>query len=301
MTKTIYNLVFVASFVVSLSACTTTARMVSREVSVSPAIQIEEAQAAIRKKDYTLAAKLLEPLANQGRGDAQYALGYLYFNGMGVPKNNSIAAKWFKVSADNGNENAKLALSHIPPTKGAVIDIRDKNKPLSDSMPVMGDEAGSSEHDGSQLVDNSIPPHEIVTRSPVEDSMIAESNLNQSVQIEEKTTDKLQDVDTIASGDKLTDGEKWIARQPSKNFTIQLIVLADESALQSFISDNNLQGNAVYYQTEKNGKIFHALVHGSFESYSLAKEAVEGLSSELKQVEPWIRNISNIQNILLSR
>jgi septal ring-binding cell division protein DamX len=131
--------------------------------------------------------------------------------------------------------------------------------------------------------------------------MIGEPKLNQSVQDEKTSTDKSQDAQVKASADKLTDGEKWIAGLPGKNFTIQLIVLADESSLQSFIKDNNLQGNAVYYRTEKNGKILHALVHGSFESYSLAKEAVDTLSSELKKSEPWIRNIATIQEILVSR
>jgi septal ring-binding cell division protein DamX len=251
----------------------------SREVSVNPAMQIENAKKAISQKNYTLAAELLEPLAEEGRGDAQYALGYLYFNGMGVKRNNSIAARWFKAAADNGNKNAKLALSHIPPAKSAVIDLREKNKDLSDS-------------DGSQLNEISMPAKEIVPEDSIEDIKIAET--------EHMTAEKANDVNIIASGNKLTDGEKWIAGQPGNNFTIQLIVLSDESALQLFINDNNLQGNAIYYQTQKNGKSLYVLIHGSFESYDMAKETADALPSKLKVAEPWIRKLSKIQKLLPS-
>lgn len=277
MIKNTYKLVFIALFIVILSSCSTSTKLVSRDVSVNPAMQIENAKKAISQKNYTLAAELLEPLAEEGRGDAQYALGYLYFNGMGVQRNNSIAAKWFRAAADNGNKNARLALSHMPPSKIAVTDLRDKK--LSDS-------------DGSPLNETSIPEQEIVSVDSVEDLKIAETR--------QSTTEKLNDVDTIDNSGKLTGGEKWITGQPSKNFTIQLIILSDESALQSFINDNNLQGNAHYYRTQKNGESLYALVHGSFESYSMAKEKAGALSYKLDIEEPWIRNMSEIQKLLPS-
>ncbi len=285
MNKKLYQLAFIALFIATLSACTTTTKTLSREVSVSYDEEVKNANVAFNQKNYTVAAKLLKPLAERGRGDAQYALGYLYFNGLGVTRNDSLAAQWFNSAAANGNENAKQALHLLPPSDDAVIDLRDKKSPTLDPAPVLASE--------SDLKDEAP-----VEESPVADSMIVGADINQPAEIERMTSEASDDVGMSADAEKLTDGEKWIVGQPSNNFTIQLIMLANESALKKFINKNNLQENSVYYRNQKNGKIFYLLVYGSFESYSLAKEAIIGMSSELKKANPWIRNISNIQKLL---
>lgn len=307
MTKTIYSLAFATLLFVSLSACTTTTRMVSREVSVSPAIQIEEAKVAISKKDYTLAAKLLEPLAEQGRADAQYALGYLYFNGMGVPKSKRVAARWFKVAADSGNKNAKLALTHLPSPENTVIDLRDKNKASSETMPSSSDEPGSSENGDSKSLDSSEIDKVVAAAMeiPAADHTENDSENEQKIIVEQPEPDDKKITESLSSESHFTESlskdEQWIIDQPDTHYTIQLIVLDNEDSLLRYMGDNNLQDNTVFYRTQKNGNTTYSLIHGSFESYDLAKESMNNLSSELKAAKPWIRNIVNIQKVLLSR
>jgi septal ring-binding cell division protein DamX len=280
MNKKLYNLVLAALFAVIISACTTTTKTLSREVSVGYDEEVNNAKIAFNQKNYTVAAKLLKPLAQQGRGDAQYALGYLYFNGLGVPVNKSLAAQWFNSAAANGNENAKQALLHMPSSNSAVIDLRDKKDSLPDPVAVITGEADPGDE------------------PPVVDSSVPRSSNDQPAQVEQMTKEASTDVDMLSDDVKLTDGEKWIGGQPKNNFTIQLIVLADESALQRFINENNLQENSVYYRMQKNEKTYYALVHGSFGSYSQAEESAAALSSKLNVAEPWIRNISNIQKLI---
>ena len=290
MNKKLYKLVFIALFIATLSACTTTTKTLSREVSVSYDEEVKNANTAFNQKNYIIAAELLKPLAERGRGDAQYALGYLYFNGLGVARNESLAAQWFNSAAANGNENAKQALRLLPPSDDAVIDLRDKKSPTPDSAPVLTNETDLSAD---------IPVAEPMIAEPmIAEPMIVESNVDQPSDIEKIASVASDDVNMSANGEKLTDGEKWIAEQPSNNFTIQLIVSDNEPALQKFINKNNLQENSVYYRIQKNGKRSYALVYGSFESYSLAKEAITGMSPKLKKENPWIRNISSIQKLL---
>ena len=54
----------------------------------------EDAQAAHGRSDYATALRLWRPLADQGNAEAQYALGFMYARGQGVPQNNAEAAKW---------------------------------------------------------------------------------------------------------------------------------------------------------------------------------------------------------------
>ena len=46
----------------------------------------EDADAAMRRRDYATAVRLVRPLAEQGDANAQYNLGVFYDNGLGVPQ-----------------------------------------------------------------------------------------------------------------------------------------------------------------------------------------------------------------------
>jgi TPR repeat protein len=51
--------------------------------------------------------------AETGHPVAQYDLGVCYYNGKGVPQSRDEAVKWWRVAAQQGNENAKKALRDI--------------------------------------------------------------------------------------------------------------------------------------------------------------------------------------------
>lgn len=66
--------------------------------------------AAYRNKDYATAMAQLMPLAEQGDGDAQMLVGFMYQNGNGVRQDYAEALKWYKLGADKGNNNASFNL-----------------------------------------------------------------------------------------------------------------------------------------------------------------------------------------------
>jgi TPR repeat protein len=53
-------------------------------------------------KDYTLAAKYFKLAADQGYAQAQLKLGLAYHCGDGVPKNHTLAYMWYNIAAANG-------------------------------------------------------------------------------------------------------------------------------------------------------------------------------------------------------
>jgi TPR repeat protein len=73
----------------------------------------EDAKAAHGRSDYATALRLWRPLADQGNAEAQYALGFMYDRGQGVPQNNAEAAKWWRLAADQGNTFAQYNLGTL--------------------------------------------------------------------------------------------------------------------------------------------------------------------------------------------
>ena len=67
---------------------------------------LEDANAAIKRRDYATAVRLIRPLAEQGNANAQYNLGVLYDNGLGVPQDRVRAYMWLNLAAMQGRESA---------------------------------------------------------------------------------------------------------------------------------------------------------------------------------------------------
>ena len=63
---------------------------------------IEEAEFVYDRGDYTQAARLFRPLAEQGIASAQFNLGVMYYRGQGVPQDYQAALKWFRKAAEQG-------------------------------------------------------------------------------------------------------------------------------------------------------------------------------------------------------
>ena len=89
--------------------------------AVAAAASIEEAKSAYDRGDYTQAAQLFAPLAEQGIAAAQNNLGVLYEVGQGVPQDFARAHMWYSIGAkaSRGDEqkvsvkNRNSVLSHM--------------------------------------------------------------------------------------------------------------------------------------------------------------------------------------------
>ncbi len=73
--------------------------------------KLDMAMQKITEGRHAEALDQLESLAKAGNASAQYELGKLYRDGLGVSQDNTLAAHWFALSSDRGNANAHQALS----------------------------------------------------------------------------------------------------------------------------------------------------------------------------------------------
>lgn len=68
---------------------------------------------AYESKDYATAAKEWREAADAGVAAAQFNLGLLYLDGMGVPQNDAEAANLFRRAADQGYAKAQYNLGEL--------------------------------------------------------------------------------------------------------------------------------------------------------------------------------------------
>ena len=66
------------------------------------AAEFGEGKKAMNRGDYAAALEIWRPLAEKGDADAQYNLGHLYRQGLGVPKDLAQAAWWYAKAAGRG-------------------------------------------------------------------------------------------------------------------------------------------------------------------------------------------------------
>ncbi len=63
--------------------------------------------------DYETALALWQPLAEAGHVDAQFNLGLMFDNGIGVPRNQETAAMWYRRAAEAGDRTAQSYLGEM--------------------------------------------------------------------------------------------------------------------------------------------------------------------------------------------
>ena len=73
----------------------------------------EAGSAAARAGDHATALREWRPLAESGNRDAQFNLGLLYENGLGVAKDGAQAAHWFRRAAEQDDRSAQAYLGEM--------------------------------------------------------------------------------------------------------------------------------------------------------------------------------------------
>ena len=89
-----------------LALCATIALLGSASIASARSDQ-ERGWAAYERGDYSLAAELIRPYAEQGDPEAQFKLGRMFQEGQGVSKDYAEAVKWYRLSAASGQPFAQ--------------------------------------------------------------------------------------------------------------------------------------------------------------------------------------------------
>ena len=74
---------------------------------------LERGIAAFKSEDYSLALKIIKPLAIQGGATAQFYLGKMFDNGAGITEDNKKAVEWYRKAANQGYTKAQNNLGNM--------------------------------------------------------------------------------------------------------------------------------------------------------------------------------------------
>ncbi|HEX4044358.1 MAG TPA: hypothetical protein VHZ76_01665 [Gammaproteobacteria bacterium] len=93
----------ISTCILSLAACGTPSPRVASE--------LQQGKRLFEDGYYKRSLQELLPLACDGNAEAQYAVGYMYYYGYGVPQDTDVGYFWIKRSADQHFLPAEKALS----------------------------------------------------------------------------------------------------------------------------------------------------------------------------------------------
>ena len=99
----------------SLFAITACAVLTTATVAFAASAEYERGLSAFKKRDYEEAIGIWKPLAVDGNVAAQFNLGRMYDNGIGVPEDDAEAAVWYSRAAAAGFTPAQreMAMAYI--------------------------------------------------------------------------------------------------------------------------------------------------------------------------------------------
>jgi len=79
----------------------------------SPKAKYQKGLHYYKEKNYQKALPLFEEAAKQGYAPAEFKVGYMYEEGLGVPQDYNKALYWYKKAAEQGDAAAKANLEYL--------------------------------------------------------------------------------------------------------------------------------------------------------------------------------------------
>ncbi|TDY03964.1 SPOR domain-containing protein [Thiohalophilus thiocyanatoxydans] len=103
---------------------------------------------------------------------------------------------------------------------------------------------------------------------------------------------------SVPNSTTLREHTAWLWDQDPDAYTLQLIAGGNEQAIQHFIEQHDLRGEAVFYQTQREGEPWFVVVLGRHADRDAALAARQGLPKALREQSPWPRAFGDIHSEL---
>lgn len=282
--------------------------------------------AFLRKYDCSLSK--IETAAQRGDPDAQYALGYMYFYGIGTVRDPKAARLWIRRAAAQGQPLAIKAANMLTqkqyPTMGntsgsgsASEESSGSNSHRGGTVSTTGPAAGKQtvEHQqidvdtaNSQAPDKKLGSHlpnykEKGSSSPAANDSntntaappMSKKDVVQKTRLSQKTKAVNPRTQIAMIGENsLSMAEQNLLHEPG-NYTLQLLATANLRTLRQFIQRNDLQDSAQLYRADHNGSTWYMVVYGSFDTLAQAKQALQELPVGVKSLHPWIKSLRTVK------
>jgi len=274
-----------------------------------PAVQYQVGAKYFRgdgvQQDYHEAGKWWELAANGGQVDAQFNLGLMYYRGLSVEKNNKRAAELFRKAAEQGHSYAQYSLAVMYSFGHGVK--KDYNIAFQWFTKSAKQGIAEAQFNMGVYYENGYG----VEKNPGEAKLWYERASAQGLK---EATEKLAGIEpTINQSNKNNTGmdysideistttikrDDWIRSQKPEYYTLQIGSVLKEKDIIDFINENHLESDAAYIKVVVSDVTRYSAFYGVYETYDLAKAAIDHLPETLRKIKPWIRNFSVLQSMV---
>ena len=88
---------------------------------------------------------------------------------------------------------------------------------------------------------------------------------------------------------------EWLAAQPAGNYTVQLMVSAQQESLAGLIEQHRLPAPLAVYGLQRDTQQLYGLIQGSYPNRAAAERAAAALPAG---VQSWVRSIASVQEVI---
>lgn len=257
--------------------------------------EFEQGKMSFAAGDFKQAFHELLPVAvSEVSPQAQYAVGYMYYNGYGVSADTESGIFWMSKAAQKGYVPAQNALRMIQEdnlqaarsqrqdaTKGEIVR---KVNPHNDDLRAFP----TSQNKELEFVPDETLPIKLNQPSPIKTA----SKI--------KSIQKDEVLQSLASSQPVNPAVSQASSpHPAKtNYTLQLFGsydLSNVKELQEKLASKKLTRS---WRTEREGKKWFVLTYGEFKTVADARSALEKLPDGLRDMEPWVRPVEQLKTVV---
>jgi hypothetical protein len=246
-----------------LVGCAQTAAA-SQNTASSSAVAVAECQKNTFLQRYGCSLERVERAAETNDPDAEYALGYMYYNGIGTVRDPDTAVVWIKRAAQQGQP---LAIS-------AMTAIRRAQFPKIGQVHVH-QKAPTAHKPATQPLSQPVSVHKATKPLPRAQSVEqAARATTQAVTLHQRSA---------------------ISTLPPHNYSVQLFASYHLPSVQHYI--HQLPATMPYYIVSqlRQNKPMYILLAGNFKTRADAAHYVHTLTHAQQATHPWIRQIGQIK------
>lgn len=261
MNKNIVFKVLIISILILLQACVAMDRS-----------KIDVGRQSFLDGDYHKAFSYLLPAAKKGNADAEYALGYMYFYGLGTPQDKEQGFRWMLRAANQGQVQAQQALTIL----------RGDDFTTMKSIPVVTETT------------DMIPIPKKPTTQQVNEPVVIDQPLMPVEQMPPPRNNGSKPV-IGAPLSKASTPQTFAKKDSTDAYTIQLMGSYDKSELDKFLQQHSIKANVML--TQRAGKDWYVLVYGNYNNKKLAQNAIKDLPVPVQQNQPWVRKVEDLSAV----
>lgn len=235
---------------------------------------LQQGKSTFESGDYQQAFRQLLPLAANGNAEAEYAIGYMYYYGYGVPEDSQTGLFWIN----------KAAEQHYPPAIKAAVILRKNVHTPEHQFQTNNPEylrIKTSENNANPILQPTAPrePDELLQALP---QRIA------AVETTPPLINKQEPTQPIASTQK---------PEAMPGYTLQLFGSFDLNSAKHLQTALGIEDKSYIRHTTHQGKDWYVLTMGQYKTAHLAIVAKNNLATELTKFSPWVRASDTLEMV----